>query len=339
MTERPESRKRITNSEMAMYKRCPRKWMLGYHMRLGTPDPDFGRPTGLGTRVHDALAKLYDPREPVSDADVINYMRKQVEKDLEKYPAYADDINKEADLAVIMMEGYLQWLAETGSDQHLRVIAPEAHVEVAIESDEVQGLAQEAGYEEGATLLSKLDVRVQSDLDNSRWALEHKTVQNLSDPIPLLQIDAQLLTEHLVEFLQLLAEGRDPLDERADGVYYNMLRKVKRTARAKPPFYDRKEVRHNVEELRSHWLHVTSWATKILEAHIRLDEGQSHHEVCPPVNDRSCAWQCPFFKICPMLDDGSDWRAAAADLYVTVDPLERYSRDSDQEEHSAQGGK
>lgn len=322
-----EGAKRLTNSEVAMWKRCPRRWYLGYYRRLGAVEKDFGKPTGLGTRVHNALAFLYDPSVP-SDFDVLAYTREEIDKDLAQYPTYEAEIKKDGELAVIMIEGYLQWLEESGNDQDLKVVAPEEGVEVLFMSGDENPLIPRAGYT-AATILSKLDVRVQKESDESRWNLEHKTVQSLEQPVPLLQIDAQLLTEHLVEYLKLKDEGLE--DQRADGVLYNMLRKVKRTARAKPPFYDRKEVRHNLHELRNHWRHTVKWLNDILEAEVLLNEGADHQDVCPPVNDRSCTWSCPFFRVCALADDGSDFEGALSDLYIEVDPLERYSVDKTEE--------
>lgn len=312
---------RLTNSEMGTYRRCPRRWWLGYYRALAPKGKvDFNRPTGIGTRVHNALQVMYDPRQ--QHIDPLQFLEGTIRADLVEFPVMEADIIKEGELAIAMMEGYVQWIAEEGKDYDLRIIAPEEGVEVPLPPFDPSEV----------TLMAKLDVRVQNISDDSRWALEHKTVGDLKQPIPLLQIDAQLLTEHLVEYLKLLEEGVDVEEQRADGVLYNMLRKSKRTARAKPPFYDRKEVRHNQEELRNHWRHVVSWATRIQDARERLDAGETHHTVCPPVPEKTCTWQCDFFKICGMLDDGSDVEGAIDDMYTQVDPLARYNETEREDE-------
>ena len=328
--------KRLSNSEVSLFKRCRRQWWLAYYRRLGRPEPDYGKPTGLGTRVHNALAELYKPGEAVTTESVLDFMRKEIDRDIERHPSYEDTIRKDGTLALVMMEGYLQWLEEEGLDQDLILVAPEEAVEVPLDDEEVNRAAHAAGLA-GVNIISKLDVRVQKESDRSRWNLEHKTVQSLTQPVPLLQTDAQLLTEHLVEFLKLLEEGH--ADQRADGVLYNMLRKVKRTANAKPPFYGREEVRHNLEELRAHWRQTRFWALQILDATRQLNEGVHHQDVVPPSRSRDCTWQCPFAQVClaGLFDDGSDVEGALADLYTEVDPLQRYSRDT--EESDAEGGK
>jgi predicted RNase H-like HicB family nuclease len=319
-------RLRFTQSEMRTYMRCKRKWFLGYYSRLGTREPDFGKATAIGTRVHNALQRVYDPEAQAwTVEEVISEMQAAIEADVEKLPAFEDAIRKDGDISKIMIEGYLNWLEEEGKDAHLRTLSSEDAVEVAIgewDPNEV-------------TLLGKLDARVYDELQQSRWALEHKTVGDLKSALPLLQIDFQLLTEHLIEFLDMMERGKTKEEaelERVDGVLYNMLRKVKRTKTAKPPFYGREEVRHNIDELRSHYWHVASIVTDILNLRARLDAGESHHTATPPNPTKDCSWDCPFLRVCGMHDDGSDLAAALDDLYEKVDPLARYSPELKKEE-------
>ena len=308
---------RLSNSEMKTWRRCKRKWYLNVYRGLRPREYDFGRPTGLGTRVHDCLSLLYDPR--IEDFNPLKYIRQQQLSDIAKHPSYEDAITQDADMAYIMIEGYLQWLEETGNDAELNLIAPEAVMEAPL-------LVTEDGI--NINLLSKIDARVERDHDGVRFSLEHKTVQSLTTPLPLLQIDTQLLTEHLVEYLALSNELSDEeaQERRAGGVLYNMFRKVKRTANAKPPFYGREEVRHNMDELRNHWRHVVAQAREIIAAHQQLDAGEDHQSVCYPNPHKDCSWDCEFFRICAMMDDGiSDTTMAVQDLYREGDHLERYT--------------
>lgn len=317
---------RLTNSEMALWRQDRRHWYLACYRRLRlksqtvlvtTPTGGIeekervavNTPLAIGTRVHDALAAYYVP-EGEEVVDPVEWIRQSYDRDIAADPIGEADLVKEKDLSVTMVEGYMQWLEETGADAELRVLAPETKIEVPLI--------------DGATLLSKIDARVIRESDGARLSLEHKTVQSLNEPLPLLQTDYQLRTEHLVEMLDLKNRGLDAEVERARGVLYNMLRKVKRTATAKPPFYGREEVDHNVHELRNHFHHCATLAAEIIDAHRRLDEGESHHIVCPPSPTRESTWKNPFFGMYPLMDDGSDYEAAFADLYETHNPLERY---------------
>jgi hypothetical protein len=246
---------------------------------------------------------------------------------VQNFGSYEPAIRKDGELAHIMIEGYLEWLEETGNDAQLRLISSEEGVEVAF-----------PGYDPNqVTLMAKLDGRVRRDPGNEILALEHKTVASVKAPLPLLQIDFQLRTEHLVEFLKLIEEeGMEVAKEkRVEGVLYNMLRKVKRGPRANPPFYGREEVHRNIHELSNHWANVAAIMGEVLMAQQRLDAGEDHQTVAYPHATRDCTWDCPFFQVCPLFDDGSDVESALGDLYVEVDPLERYSRqDYETEEDS-----
>lgn len=302
---------RLTNSEAKSWRRCKRQWMLDYYFgyqRKGS-DP-YNKPLSIGSRVHDVLAFYYEPGDHYQDrAAAMAHFKTGVEADLEKDVSYKKDIKKEADLCEAMLDGYFDWLEEEGHDASIEVIAPEAEMEVPLT--------------EGTTLLSKIDARVRDVESGDIGAFEHKTVQSLTDPMRRLQVDTQLLTEHLVEFLHQRSIGSD---DRAEFVLYNMLRKVKRTKAAKPPFFGREHVRHNVDELRSHWRHVARVVFEIQSARAELDAGASHHDVCYPNPTPDCTWDCAFSDVClsGLMDDGSDYQAAIDEKFEAGDPLERY---------------
>lgn len=308
----------LSNSEMAQWKRCRRKWYLGSYRGLKKRvDDEAGSATWVGNFVHEALAWYYDPAN--NFASPVAYAESLLDQAIQDAPGEETNLRKEFVLVKLMLEGYMEWLAESGADADLKILGSERMVRVP--------LRQAGGEPLGVYLLSKLDVPVERNSDGQRLALEHKTVQHLSQPLIGFRIDAQFLTEHLARFLGSIEAGMTPEEALRDcsGVLVNMLRKVKRTGSAKPPFFGREEVRHNIHELRSHWRHVVEIASEIAAAEARLDAGESHHTVCPPtpIPDR-CSWDCPFFKVCPMADDGSDFEGVLGAVYEEHDPLERY---------------
>lgn len=313
---------RLTNSEMKDWRRCRRKWWLSSHRGLqkrGTEE--FNKPLSIGSRVHDVLAEYYQPGNVRRDP--MQFFWGGVLADIVEHPAQEKEILKEADLCEAMLEGYFEWLEDEGADMDLEVIEPESEMEVPL-------VVAEDGVTLHASLLSKIDARVRSRETGKHSAIEHKTTQSLTDPIRRLQVDTQLLTEHLVEFMDLLEKGDDPEDNRAQSVWYNMLRKVKRTASAKPPFYGREEVQHSITELRNHWIHVRQQADEILRMHQLLDEGGDHHVLCYPNPTKDCTWDCEYREPClgGMFDDGSDVEGYLADQFETGDPLARYRKAS-----------
>jgi hypothetical protein len=298
----------LSNSEMSTWRRCRRKWWFGTYRELG-PRAELvaGTASKLGVLVHDALSGYY-----ADHLDPVTHVRDWERATLLRHPEEDTEIRKQADLSAIMLEGYLEWLEETGADAELTVLGTEMAVEVVLIP--------------GVTLLSKLDAPVERESDGAKLDLEHKTVSTMTPPAQL-KLDTQLLTEHLARFLHTREQGAT--DEEAyaacHGVLYNMLRKVKRTPSASPPFYGRETVPHNIHELRAHWRHVAAIAREIQQARERLDAGESHHSVAPPNPTRDCHWDCEFFKVCVMADDGSHLEGALEAIYVRRDPLERYA--------------
>jgi hypothetical protein len=299
---------RLTYSESKQWMRDRRQWYLGTYRGLQKRaiDTPFN-PLDLGTAYHDALALYYED----SKNDPLAFVTAQYDS-LIAETEYVKDAQKAKDLITAMVGGYLEWLEETGADADLIIEGSESMVEVKLVP--------------GITLLSKLDAPVTRRSDGSKLALEHKTTASLDAPLALLKLDRQFLTEHLARFLMLQAQGAtaDEAHHLCTGILWNGARKVKRGPTAKPPFYARVDVLHNIVELRNHWKHMVAIGREIQYARWLLDAGVSHHIVCPPNPTRDSTWDDPFFKISVMLDDGSDAEGAIEELYEKHDPLERY---------------
>lgn len=304
---------RLTYSESKQFLRDRRQWYLGTYRRFHKRGPDaFGGALSIGNGYHDSLAAHYDGGNALSALDEI-----QLQKAAD-WPEFEEDLTKETSLLTAMVTGYLEWLEQSGADADLTITGSERTLDVQLVPE------SELGGE--IRLLSKLDVPCERAQDGFVGALEHKTVSTLEVLMPLAKVDRQFLTEHLIRFLELQHQGAsgDEAMQACHGVMLNMARKVKRTAAAKPPFYGRETVPHNIHELRNHWKHMVAVGREIQRTRARLDAGESHHSVCPPNPTRDSSWDDPFFKVSAMLDDGSDWEGALSELYEERDPLERY---------------
>jgi hypothetical protein len=309
---------RLSNSELRTWLRCPRKWWLAYYRSLASVGENLVGPLPLGTRVHLALATYYAGDFDREDALRVYKEDAQTAVDaLTEIDPYADTkkLVSEIELGRIMLEGYFEWVEETGADEGLTIVAPETAIEAPlnIDSDRVH-------------LRGKLDVRIKRDFDDARVFMDHKTTASLDSFNKTIQIEQQFLTYQLLERLEAWAIGGDS-PERTDGGVYNLLRKVKRTPQARPPFYDRIEVRHNDTELRNYYVRVHGIAMQILDAERRLREGVDHHYVVPPNPTRDCGWDCPFLLACPMFDDGSRVEQFLDAYFTEVDPDARYNRE------------
>lgn len=312
---------RYSNSELATFKDCRRKWYLTYFRNLRLKvEPGTGV-RWIGDRVHRALEQWYvpdgfermDPRdaiERVLQHDLNELTNQAIAAGHEAVdPAVLTDFRKEADLQRIMVEGYMEWITENGLDSDFVVVEPEAYIEVNFPLlDHVK-------------IIARIDVRVRRVSDDARLWLEHKTVGSFAQKLTGIQLDEQVLFQTLVEHLDW-----DQTGPRVVGVIYNMLRRVKRGPTAKPPFYRREEIHHNIHELESFKLRTAATIEDLWRVQGLLSEGKDHREVAYPRPSGDCSWKCPFFQICPMFDDGSRVEGAINGMYEVGDPYAYYQK-------------
>lgn len=303
-----------SNSEFQTFKDCRRKWWLGWYRYL-RPRRTGPSAANLGSLVHGAIAPMYVPEgtEPADPREVLSgLIREERARVLE---AWADDpqgadatlqeLSKQHDLATAMVEGYVDWVRETGVDHEFVVLGTEVVVHYEVTP--------------GRTLIGRLDVRVQRLSDGVRFFIDHKTCQSFID----LQ-RALSNTEQMPTYLILDRVDADRAGEYVEGAIFNGLRKVKRSGTAKPPFYDRFYKTYNTHELESHWLKVQGTMRDIDEVTVRLRSGEDHRFAAPPHPTRDCHWKCEFYPVCPMFDDGSRAEDMLEAHYEVGDPLDRY---------------
>lgn len=319
----PDGHYPISNSELQTWKRCRRKWWLAWYRQLALATETFIGVRSVGDRVHRALEQWYvpdgqprvDPRNAlerviVEDWTKVAQLARERNVSDEQLATLAKEFADSTNLERAMIEGYVQWLEETGADAELRVIASETPLLVPLETDDGRPLA----------MIGKLDVRVKRVTDDVNLFVDHKTVGDLKSPAVTLPQNEQMLHYMLLEWL-----ASDAADQRCDGALYNMLKRTKRTSRATPPFYDRIEVRHNPYELAAYRRRMLAASKNVLDAVQRLDAGDSHFDVAYPSPRGECRWDCDFFAVCNLFDDNS---AGIDDmikvLYREVNPRDRY---------------
>lgn len=319
---------RVSNGELQTWKRCRRKWWLGWYRQLTSRTEDLTNVRSIGTRIHRALERWYvpegqprvDPRDALERVIVDDWTRvtRLAQEQSLNDDQLADLARKFADtnnLERAMIEGYVQWLEETGADSELRVIAAETPIGAKLET-------RVNGEDRPVQVIGLLDVRVKRITDDRHLFLDHKTVGDLSSPTVTLPLNEQMLHYDLLEWLNT-PEG----EKRCDGALYNMLRRVKRSARANPPFYGRVEVHHNVIELESYKRRMLSATRDVMLATDALDRGKSHLDVCYPSPRSECSWDCDFFMVCNTLDDGSPGSDDLINAFFkTHDPRGRYEK-------------
>lgn len=322
----------FSNSEIRTFLGCRRKWWLAYHRGLKSK---YESPLGalaIGARVHRALQRYYvpemyqaiDPREAIETLIREDWAR--VERAttgtnpelLDAMHQLKTKFDAEADLERIMLDGYVEWLADTGADEDFEVIAVEGYQEAELELP---------GDYANTKIIGKLDVIARRHSNGSRIFLDHKTVANFTQPSAILAFNPQMLHYHLI--LSLTTEG----DEYCEGALYNMLRKVKRSSTARPPFFMRVSTPHNSHEIANYRRQVSSIITAIrdtetelarLEVHPNSKGYNAHHDIVYPSPTYQCSWSCPFYKACNTFNDGSRAEDMLSEHYITHDVFDYY---------------
>jgi PD-(D/E)XK nuclease superfamily len=321
----------VSNSEMAMWLRCRRKWFVTYYLGY---HPDTEEITGnriLGIRVHTAMQGMYGyGLDPLAVLGVLYSI------ELERSPEYETELLSERDLASAMVEGYIEWVASSGEDASLSVVATEAEVVVPIPRVE------------GVSLKARLDQVVLNEVTGLLSFLDFKTAGTF-EKHEVLALDPQFKVYSLVQLLAsqpVDAYGNTYPDAagapRVDGGIIRTMRRVRRTERAKPPFYATDEFRYDPETIESTLKKVQRVAHEIKGARRVLDwaytEGGGTIDVINevqrslfPPNEipHDCKWSCPLVQLCPMMSDSSDWAGVLmrGGQYEQGDPYAYYSED------------
>lgn len=294
----------LSNSEIQTYKDCRRRWYLSYYRRLQPKKVSYVGPLALGSRVHNALDIYYSTGTPLLEAHA-----ELVEDDraaLTMSGRSGSELDSEAELGRIMLEGYLEWVASEGIDSELEMISTEEVLSMEL-------------FNGAVTLQGKIDMRVRRRSDGVRMFRDFKTVGgSFTQFAATSHLNEQILTYMLLE------SSTNTGTERSDGGLFTLIKKVKRTANAKPPFYEQFEVRHNIHTMRAFWIRIHGTIADLMRTKTALDNGESHLAVAYPRPSQDCTWKCPFFSVCPLMDDGSGAESMIDALYVVADPYAYY---------------
>lgn len=282
-------------SEIKKFKRCPRSWWLSYKKDgLGyepaRSDEPLSGQRDVGTLVHAAIEAH---RKGGVWSNPIEAFRILGQTEGWYSPEWERDVFS---LARIMVQGYVQWLEETGADANEETLFVERQLSVPI--GRILG--------EDVILTGKLDHIVRDRTTGEVIVSDVKTVDSLTKVGAELQVDDQglnyLILLHAAENLPVRRFRHD------------MLRKVKRTATAKPPFYGRHEVAYNEEQLNNAWTHTCVVLEQMVHCLQTLGDSERYHHITVyPNPTRDCTWDCDFLPMCPMMDDGADWKGMLSD--------------------------
>lgn len=294
----------VSNTEVQVFQHCRRKWWLQYYRRLRPMETSVVGALPLGSRVHKALERHYKHGD-----DLIGTYDDLMRWDAATAAETGQDMTtlaSEGELGRLMLEGFLQWSAEEGIDALYEIVGVEELLSTRMLGGQVE-------------VKGKLDLRVRDRRDGSHLLRDWKTSAQPTTYTKWAHMNPQLLTYQMLDYLNT------PESKRIAGGQFLLLKKVKRGPRARPPFYESLEIRHNVFTLRSFWTRLQGVLLTMFSVKQDLDGGKDHRAVVYPTPTRDCSWICPFFAVCPMFDDGSGAEDVLAANYIEVDPYDYYS--------------
>lgn len=307
----------ITNSEIQTFKGCRRRWWLTNYRSLRPKKKTVVGALSLGTRLHNALEAYYVTGvNAVDEYERLQRIDNQIflDSDDSTYEDTVKKFNSEAELGRIMLEGYMNWMDEENPDADIEVIGAEKKLSLRL-----------TDFDPRVELMGKTDLKVKRASSGNHAILDHKSAISFKTYYETAHMSEQLM-------LYVLLEKSDPVngDPLVDGGIYNLLKKVKRSATAKPPFYERMDVRFNDKTLASFWIRTLGTVRDIMSVRDALDDGADHKFVAYPSPTKDCTWICPFFQACPMFDDGSSAEQLLEDLFEQVDPNARYGDENEE---------
>lgn len=288
----------IRQSAIKKFKRCRRSWHLSYVRNL-VPHMDPAKPaTGkrdIGTLVHLGLEAYYKGEDPAAavasrQAEIVSAIQLNADKFGYDYTGIPAEWQETFNMANIMLDGYVQHAADEGIDAHQRTLF--AGVETPLSAF----AGNFGGHDVYVT--GTVDQIVQDVFDDSITIRDHKTVDQFTKS-EVFAVDDQGLT---YDWLVSRALGL-----RAARFEHNMLRKVKRTARATPPFYARQSFTITDTQRTAFEAHLHDTLTDMVRC---MDGGALY-----PNPTRDCSWDCDFLAVCPMMDNGDDAEGMLANWF------------------------
>lgn len=278
----------FSHSEMSTYKDCKRKWYLQYYRKLRRRhEPrSIARDTGILT--HEALHNFYVAGgldNPLAKDLMYAYLDSARDEDLLKVvQAEQKTVREIHDTTKIIVDGYIEWLHETGAD-------------VGYEFNQSEVELRAPGPVDGTEIMGIIDLGGTHKMSGDLFVMDTKVTNS---------IDAMVKTLHLVEqgpMYAILAKINDPDPDRGFRVVWNMLKRNKQTARARPPFYERYELAINMAQLQQFYQQLQGQIEEILRTEQRLNDGEPHVKVAYPTPSGDCTWKCPYFTVCGAMND------------------------------------
>ena len=305
-------------SDLQRFANCRRSWHLGTYLGLRRKEEPMHGPLPFGGRIHKAL-ELWRNGVFASPAAAYAALVAQDIEIAKENGLFTEHLDKEAKLGQVMLEGYVEWLDETGEDARFETLSIETPLSEILQVPTLDGEVVEV------LLRGKLDRRLRRKTDNAVLVSDYKTTSSLSpDSIGMFARSVQ------ARLYLLLERQQAPKEQWSAGFHIAILRKVLRTKASKPPYYASLEIAVSTANLRAAEQNISAVVTEMQQVRTALDHGGKPEHWAP----FHISWQCktcPFKLPCEQMQDGN-WSGARdmlIDLYEVGDPFARYQRDED----------
>jgi hypothetical protein len=321
----------VRTTERRDFKRCQQRWWWAW--RQGLKPIESANALWFGIGIHEALAQYYQ----------LGYKRDS-KGALEIWDAYCEDDNrvitttsyedehKERKSADVLGRGMLQgYFQHWGEDRNWDVIAIEKPFTILVpDPDEPDTYV---AYYDGT-----YDGVIYDQRDKQFKILEHKTATSIS--FKHLPLDDQAGSYLWVATEELRHAGLLSRKQRISGIQYNFLRKALPDDRPRnaqglalnkdgsisksqpPAFFEREFVTRN-QMARINMAHRV--AEEVHQMGL-IREGYMSPMKTPT---RDCSWDCSFYELCLLHEDGQDWEEFRDALFRVEDPYADHRKSTD----------
>jgi len=302
----PTDRIKVTQSDLASFKRDRRMWFLKTYLGLRPVYEKVVGPLVLGTLVHAALEARYLRGEDIEEA----FRKATYEAEVE-YRASAPYFNeaawnKQAEMGRRMVEGYEQWLEEEHYDADITTVAVERLLQV------------ETTYHGVPVVLSgKADHIVRDNLSGELLVYDWKTTNNFDRMI------RQAHTTDQLPYYMTLQQTLEP-SEHVSGAAFTMLLKTQRSDRAKPPFYRREVVRYTRAGLATRRAAIDGAISDYVRTALALHAGVDNPMRVAYPNPGVLAFDREFDDLNDIIDGGGNVEGMIRAHFTQVNPYARY---------------
>lgn len=298
---------KITQSDLAAYKRDRRIWFLKTYLGLRPKRMQGISPLVLGSMVHGALEAEYK-----FGKDMLDWLAVEVQTlgtEYAKNDPYFQwaDWHKQAEQARLMLEGYREWITDGNLDVRYRQWAVEHLLQVHTQYDGTP-----------VVLTGKADMIVRDTLTNELLVWDWKTAAQIERTV------RQAHTTEQLPFYLTLLQANEPT-EQVGGAAFNILLKSKRTERAKPPFYHREFVNYDRRALAARQASIDGTILDYVRTVKELNAGVAEPLRVAYANPGVLNFDTWLNPLLEVMDTGGNVAGIIRAQYVQSDPYGRYA--------------